>query len=71
MSQRLFAGYARGRYAGAALEPEATVEAVLAQRTKLGDEQVAMVRAREQVTRARSGHSGDRRREAQGHQDRG
>lgn len=51
VEQRLFAGYERGRHAGAAVVPEATVEAVLAQRTKLDDEQAAMVRA---ITR--SGH---------------
>ncbi len=51
LEQRLFAGYERGRHAGAAVVPEATVEAVLAQRTKLDDEQRAMVCA---ITR--SGH---------------
>jgi len=51
VEQRLFAGYERGRHAGAVVVPEATVEAVLAQRTKLDDEQAAMVRS---ITR--SGH---------------
>ncbi len=51
VEQRLFAGYERGRHAGAAVVPEATVEAVLAQRIRLDDEQAAMVRA---ITR--SGH---------------
>jgi conjugative relaxase-like TrwC/TraI family protein len=51
VEQRLFAGYERGRHAGAAVVPEATVEAVLALRTRLDDEQAAMVRA---ITR--SGH---------------
>ena len=51
IEQRIFAGYERGRHAGAAVVPEATVEAVLAQRTKLDDEQVELVRS---ITR--SGH---------------
>ncbi len=51
IEQRLFASYERGRHAGAAVVPEATVEAVLAQRPKLDDEQLEMVRS---ITR--SGH---------------
>lgn len=51
VEQRLFALYDRGRHAGAAVAPEATVEAVLAQRPKLDDEQLEMVRS---ITR--SGH---------------
>jgi conjugative relaxase-like TrwC/TraI family protein len=51
IEQRLFASYGRGRHAGAAVVPEATVEAVLASRSRLGDDQAEMVRA---ITR--SGH---------------
>ncbi|MDQ2826355.1 MAG: AAA family ATPase, partial [Actinomycetota bacterium] len=51
IEQRLFAGYQRGRHVGAAVVPEATVEAVLANRPRLGDDQAEMVRA---ITR--SGH---------------
>jgi conjugative relaxase-like TrwC/TraI family protein len=51
IEQRLFAGYQRGRHAGAGVVPEATVEAVLASRPHLGDDQAEMVRA---ITR--SGH---------------
>ena len=51
IEQRLLAGYERGRYAGAVVVPEVTVEAVLAGRPRLGDDQAEMVRA---ITR--SGH---------------
>jgi conjugative relaxase-like TrwC/TraI family protein len=51
IEQRIFAGYERGRHAGAAVVPEAVVEAVLAQRTRLDDEQLELVRS---ITR--SGH---------------
>ena len=51
IEQRLVAGYGDGRYAGMAVVDEATVEAVLAARPKLGEDQVQMVR---DITR--SGH---------------
>ena len=45
VEERLFAAYARGRHVGAGVVPSMSLEAVLATRPELGDDQVAMVRS--------------------------
>ena len=45
VEEQLFATYARGRHAGAAVVGLQTLEGVLASRPELGDDQVAMVRS--------------------------
>jgi conjugative relaxase-like TrwC/TraI family protein len=45
VEERLFAAYERGRHAGAGVVPAVQLDAVLASRPELGEDQVAMVRS--------------------------